>query len=38
MEDMDENSDGKISLAEYVGEVADDDDMDDDNDGGRISI
>ena len=32
MEDMDENSDGKISLAEYVGEFADDDDMDDDDD------
>ena len=40
MEDMDENNDGKISLTEYVGEFADDDDMDNDgeDDKGRISI
>ena len=35
MEDMDENSDGKISLAEYVGEFGDDDDDDDDDDEGN---
>ena len=40
MEDMDENNDGKISLTEYVGEFADDDDMDNDgeDDKGTISI
>jgi hypothetical protein len=30
MDDMDEDEDGKISLAEYIGEMGDHDDEDDD--------
>ena len=36
MDDMDENDDGKISFAEYVGEFGDNDDDDDDDDGMEV--